>query len=298
MSTNIEAKADKEELGTLRADIEAKADKESLALYLQTVNYAKEYMKLSQQNMQNLIDEARKRLPEKVLNKKELLTIVDEDKNKFDAFYVEFEDRFRGSREDIKKRVEVYLPYLENLPFKKEEMKIIDVGCGRGEWIELLAENGYDAQGIDLNRIMVAKSQELGLDVMEADVIEHLKSLADKSLHVITGFHIIEHLPFEVLMKMYEESFRVLKPGGMVIFETPNPENILVGACSFYMDPTHINPLVPDSMQFIIKYKGFENIEIKRLHKYSDFNNCITDNNFIIKHFCNEMDYALIGFKV
>jgi O-antigen chain-terminating methyltransferase len=280
-----------------RDELEQKANRDELYRYLDSVNYAKEYMKISQNNMQYLIDEVKKRLPDEVLNQKELLAITEEEKHKFDSFYVEFEDYFRGTRKDIKQRVEVYLPYIENLPFEREDIKVLDVGCGRGEWIELLGDNGYSAHGIDLNRIMVAKSQELGLNVQEADVIEHLQSLENESLAVITGFHIIEHLPFEILMKMYDESLRVLKPGGIVIFETPNPENLIVGACNFYTDPTHINPLVPKTMDFILKQKGFSNVEVKRLHKYSDYYPTEKDDDFKNNHFYNEMDYAIIGYK-
>jgi O-antigen chain-terminating methyltransferase len=297
LHTGLESKADKTELEPLHTGLESKADKSELELYLQTVSYAKEYMRISQQNMQNLIDEAKKRLPKKILNQKELLIIAEEEKHRYDYLYVAFEDRFRGSREEIKKRVEVYLPYIEKLPFNKEEFKALDVGCGRGEWIELLGERGYKAQGIDLNRIMVAKSQELGLHVKQADVIEYLTSLEDGSLSVITGFHIIEHLPFEVLMKMYEEAYRVLKKGGIVIFETPNPENLIVGACNFYSDATHINPLVPETTLFTFEQQGFVNTEIKRLHKYSDYYPTDDSDAFKNKYFYNEMDYSVIGYK-
>jgi 2-polyprenyl-3-methyl-5-hydroxy-6-metoxy-1,4-benzoquinol methylase len=298
----LNIKADKTEVESIQTKLESKADKTELELYLQTVSYAKEYMKISQQNMQNLIDEAKKRLPKELLNQKELLKITEEEKYKFDNFYIEFEDKFRGSREEIKQRLEIYLPYIEKLPFKKEEFKALDVGCGRGEWLELLKEQGYNAQGIDLNRIMVAKSQELGLDVKKADVIEYLKLLEDESLSVITGFHIIEHLPFEILMKMFEESYRVLKKGGMVIFETPNPENLIVGACNFYTDPTHRNPLVPQTSQFLLKSCGFEKCDIQRFNLMKEVNYIegeeFSDVNDLLYAFSKEQDYAVIGYKL
>jgi len=294
----LETKVNLNTVKELENELEKKAERTEFELYLQTVSYAKDYIKLSQEKMQELIDEAKKRLPKKILNKKELLAITDEEKHKFDALYVEFEDRFRGTRKDIKSRMEVYLPYLENLSFIKTDMDILDVGCGRGEWLELLVERGYkNVNGIDLNRMMVSISNELNLNVKAVDVIEYLVSLEDESLSVITGFHIIEHLPFEVLMTMYKESLRVLKKGGMIIFETPNPENILVAAHHFYTDPTHINPLVPVTTQFLVEQSGFINVEIKRLHKYSKYHEIGKDNELISDNFLNEMDYSIIGYK-
>ena len=275
-----------------------KATQKEFEFYLQTLNYAKESMRISQNKMQDLINEAKKRLPDETLTSQELQSITQEESHKFDAFYVAFEDRFRGSREDIKARLNVYLPYLENLAFPKEEITLLDIGCGRGEWLELLTEHDYpNVKGLDLNRIMVTQSQEMGLCVVESDVLAYLSTLEDESLCVLTGFHIIEHLPFEVLMKLFEESYRVLKKGGLIIYETPNPENILIGACNFYSDPTHLNPLVPFATQFMAEQHQFQEIEIKRLHKYSDYFDVKEQNEFISSLFYNEMDYAVIGHK-
>ena len=277
----------------LQQGLAKKADLIQFDEYLQTVNYAKEYMKISATNMKTLIDEAKKRLPIEI----DIQELIREEAHEFDALYVEFEDKFRGTRADIKQRMEVYLPYLLTLPFKKEQIEILDVGCGRGEWLELLKENNYHAKGIDLNAIMVSLSQGFDLDTKKIDVIEHLKLLEDESLSMITGFHIIEHLPFDILMSMYQECYRVLKKGGMIIFETPNPENLLVSAHYFYTDPTHINPLVPATTQFLVEYNGFRDIEVKRLHKYSQYNTISMENEFLEKHFNNEMDYSVIGYK-
>ena len=260
-------------------------------------------MKVSQKNIQILIDEAKKRLPVKTLNKNELLSIVNEEKHKYDSLYVEFENHFRGTREDIKDRLKVYLPYLKKLPFTKKDTIFLDVGCGRGEWLELAKEVGYsNVKGLDLNRIMVSESKTLGFDVVESDVIKYLESLEDESLSVITGFHIIEHLPFEVMMKLFEESLRTLKKGGMVIFETPNPENLLVGACNFYTDPTHINPIPPITAQFLLQERGFVNTNILRLNlmkeaKYIN-DKKFSDVNDILFACTKEQDYAVIGYKV
>jgi len=284
-------------LETLEHAIDLKIDKEDIKNYLEKVHNAQSYLKSSMQTIETLVSEAKKRLPHETFTQAELIKITEEEKHFLDMLYVAFEDKFRGTRSDIKERLSVYFPYLEKLPFEKEKTKILDLGCGRGEWLELLNEQSYKAEGIDLNRIMVAKSKELGLAVKEADVICYLESLEADSVSMITGFHIIEHLPFEILMKMFKESYRVLQSGGIVIFETPNPENLLVGACSFYTDPTHRNPLVPETSAFLLESSGFDKYEIKRLNKYCDYYPVSEENEFVTQHFYNEMDYAVIGYK-
>ena len=115
---------------------------------------------------------------------------------------------------------------------------MLDAGCGRGEWLELLKEQGITTgRGIDNNRVMVKQCEGYGLDVIEGDVIESLRDFPSASLGAVTAFHLIEHLPLNVLVKFLDETARVLKSGGIAIFETPNPENILVGAFTFYLDP-------------------------------------------------------------
>lgn len=284
------------------SELQMKANLKDFEFYMQTVNYAKEYMRLTEQTMQSLINEAKKRLPHEVLNQEELKLITEEEKYKFDNFYIEFEDKFRGSRDEIKNRVKTYLPYIEKLPFKKEDIRSLDVGCGRGEWLELLQENGYiSSKGVDLNRMMVTKSKEFGLDVEEADVIKYLSNQKDETLSFITGFHIIEHLPFEILMKFLEESYRVLQKGGMVIFETPNPENIVVGACNFYTDPTHLNPIPPITGEFLLQQNGFMDTDILRLNLSKEVkyikDGSFSDVNDILFAFTKEQDYAIIGYK-
>ncbi len=251
----------------------------------------------NQRRLNLLLEEARKRLPEP-FSVEQITTITKEEEHIFDAMYVAFEDKFRGTRKDIQQRQEVYLPTLENALKATDQALVLDMGCGRGEWLELLQEHNIRAEGVDLNCIMIRECEEQGLKATEADILDYLRLFKNASVSAVTGFHIIEHLPFKVLIALFDECLRVLKPGGVIIFETPNPENLLVGACNFYTDPSHHNPLVPETMRFTIEQRGFEKTEIKRLHKYSDFYETTSNDEFIKTHFYNEMDYAIIGYKV
>lgn len=159
-------------------------------------------------------------------------------------FYRAFEDKFRGAREVIKARLKVYLPFIKPLKDIYPDASAVDLGCGRGEWLELLAENGFSAQGVDLDDGMLAACRELGLRVQTGEAVAFLKSLPDQSQAVISGFHLAEHIPFDDLQALVEESLRVLRPAGVLILETPNPENIVVGTSSFYLDPTHRKSVV------------------------------------------------------
>jgi SAM-dependent methyltransferase len=184
---------------------------------------------------------------------------------RLDAFYVSFEDRFRGPREEIKKRVEIYIPLIRKAYAGRPEAPVLDVGCGRGEWLELLKEQKLAASGVDINSAMLAQCRERKLKVVHADAIAHLRTLPEKSLGAVTGFHIIEHLALEVLMDLLAETIRVLVPGGVAIFESPNCKNLVVGATNFNVDPTHRNPIFPETAQFMLSIHGFEKVELKYL---------------------------------
>ena len=184
-----------------------------------------------------------------------------------DNFYRAFEERFRGSREVIQERLRVYIPFIEPLlPYLKTG-RAIDIGCGRGEWLELMMELGLEAVGVDLDDGMLAACRERNLVVHTQDALEYLKGLPDESQVVVSGFHLVEHVSFSFLRNLVLEAKRVLEPGGLLIFETPNPENLVVGATTFYLDPTHNHPIPPVLLQFVCEYSGFERTKIVRLQE-------------------------------
>lgn len=184
-----------------------------------------------------------------------------------DQFYKAFEDKYRGSEAEIKARLAVYFPLLDSLAARASPVAL-DLGCGRGEWLGLLAERGFQTTGIDLDAAMVAVCREKTLPVTQQDALTALRAYADQQLSLITGFHIAEHLPFESLLKLIQEAHRVLVHGGVLILETPNPENISVGTYSFYTDPTHARPLPPNLLSFLCEYASFEIVKVVRVNAW------------------------------
>jgi len=198
-------------------------------------------------------------------------------------FYRAFEERYRGPQEQIKSRLKVYLPFI--LPLKQFDQACqgIDLGCGRGEWLELMQDNDINVQGVDIDQGMLDAARERGLNANHGDAIQVLQALKSESQMLVSGFHIAEHLPFEVLRALIDESLRVLKPGGLLVLETPNPENIVVGTASFYLDPSHQKPIPFQLLSFMVEYSGFEKVKVLRLQEPAGLatNNVLTFLNVL-----------------
>lgn len=180
-------------------------------------------------------------------------------------FYRAFEDRYRGSRETIKERLRAYLPFLQ--PLAGAQAAALDLGCGRGEWLELLGEHGFAARGIDLDDGMLAACLERGLDVKNQDALAALREQPDNSLALVSAFHLVEHIPFDLVRQLIAEALRALQPGGLLIMETPNPENLVVGASDFYTDPSHERPVPPNLLAFAAEHGGFARHKVVRLQE-------------------------------
>lgn len=214
-----------------------------------------------------------------------------------DSFYRAFEEKFRGSQTEIRRRLEVYEEFIELIKTQISDERALDLGCGRGEWLDLLRDWNVQAFGVDLDSQMLAAARERSLDVQLKDAVEALKEARDNSISIVSAFHLAEHLPFSTLRILVSEAHRVLMPGGLLILETPNPENLKVGSHTFYLDPTHRNPLPPSLTQFLVEYSGFSRNTIIRLQQPSaspdSTSVCIED---II--FGTSPDYAVIAQKV
>lgn len=213
-----------------------------------------------------------------------------------DYFYRAFEEKYRGSCELIQSRLKIYLPFIEQIKELELKPKIIDLGCGRGEWLQLLADNGCHAHGVDLDAGMLEVCRKKGLDVVFKDALLALRELQDNSYLVVSGFHLVEHLPFDTLKLMFQEIIRVLKPGGILIFETPNAENIRVASNDFYLDPTHIRPLPTQLLSFMSEYYGFERTKIIRMQEEEALK-CFESANLFQVMTGVSPDYAIVSQK-
>ena len=192
---------------------------------------------------------------------------VDEvplDRLAAETVYAAIEDRFRGSPEAIREQQSNYLDLIKKLPGSKP---VVDLGCGRGEFLSLLAESDIAGVGVDLSSAFVAECQEQGLDVTEQDLLAFLGSQKDKSLRAVVSFQVLEHLPFPVLLRTYAEAFRVLVPGGLFLNETPNGANLAVGGSTFWLDHTHIRPLHPELLSHFAKFYGYTDIRVDLVSK-------------------------------
>lgn len=213
-------------------------------------------------NLSKAIADARATLPPSSASSAAGLNALDD--HALDSLYVAFEDRFRGPKSEISRTLERYLTiFLTTDPVAAGGL-VLDIGCGRGEWLALLKANNMAARGVDLNEAMVEHCRSEGLDVIAGDAIAYLRNAPDGSFGGVTGFHIVEHLPFTVLVGLLNECYRALAPGGVILFETPNPENLVVGACTFHYDPTHQKPLPPDLMRFLAETRGYVDVRIVR----------------------------------
>jgi SAM-dependent methyltransferase len=165
--------------------------------------------------------------------------------------YASFEDHFRGSEEMVRERQRAYLPLLEG------RSAVLDVGCGRGEFLELMREAGLDAEGIDIDPAMVDRCRKKGLDhVHVADAVEYLERKGDRSVGVIFAAQVIEHLSYAELLRLLRGARDTLAGGGLLIVETVNPHSPQ-GLKHFWIDPTHRHPLFPETIVALCGLVGY-----------------------------------------
>jgi O-antigen chain-terminating methyltransferase len=171
--------------------------------------------------------------------------------------YLGFEEAFRGSADEISTRLAEYAPAFDGLS------DILDVGCGRGEFLSLLRARGISARGVDTNDAMVAECQARGLDVVKADALAHLREIPDGSIGGLFASQVVEHLPPDYLAALLETAGHKVRPGGVLILETINPTCWLAFFESYIRDLTHIRALHPETLQYFVRVSGFADVRIE-----------------------------------
>ena len=179
-----------------------------------------------------------------------------------DYSYLMLENRFRGSESEIAARQEFYADYFKMAPAGGP---VLDVGCGRGELLEVLRQRSISAFGIDLDTAMIELCREKKLSVQEADVLAYLRGLEDRSLSGLIALQVVEHLTMPQLKELFILCTQKLKSGSRVIFETINPRSLLALSSNYFRDPTHVWPLHPDTLAYLMSLNGLKVIETRML---------------------------------
>jgi O-antigen chain-terminating methyltransferase len=184
-----------------------------------------------------------------------------------DGLYVALENHFRGSRDLVAERQR---EYIDSLPGTiTAETPLVDLGCGRGEWLSVLRDLKIPALGVDSNTVCAEECKEIGLAFEHKDLLQFLEARADQSVGAFTMFQVLEHLPFPVLVEVLRHIRRTLVPGGLLIAEVPNAKNLRVASGTFWIDPTHQRPLFPELLLFLATEVGFKKSEGRYVNDFS-----------------------------
>lgn len=181
-------------------------------------------------------------------------------KHEADFSYLLLENRYRGSEEEISKRLEIYPAY-----FKSASKPVLEIGPGRGELLKLLGKQNISAYGVDIDLAMVQAANAAGLDARAGDGIAHLRTLPDHSIGGLIAIQVVEHLQRHQLEELFALSLQKIEPGGRVIFETINPRSLLALSSNYFRDPTHVWPLHPDTLEYAMNLSGLKTVEVKFL---------------------------------
>jgi O-antigen chain-terminating methyltransferase len=171
--------------------------------------------------------------------------------------YTAFENRFRGTPDEVRERLASYVPLFRG------QAPVVDLGCGRGEFLELLKAEGIEARGVDGNAHAAAECRGRGLDVVEGDLLAFLRAQAAASLGGVFAAQVAEHLPPAVLQEALGQAHRALRPGGLLVLETVNARSVLALLEVYNRDLTHERPLHPDTLRFLAAASGFTDVRIE-----------------------------------
>jgi O-antigen chain-terminating methyltransferase len=207
--------------------------------------------------------------------------------------WLKFAEKFRGSESAIKQRQQMYAIRFQG------HAPVLDIGCGRGEMLDVFRESGIEAVGIDLNEDSLAVCRGKGLQVEAADLFAYLRALPDSSLGGVVCSQVVEHLPPQRLLELIQLAQAKLRTGGLLAIETPNPECLAIFATHFYLDPTHRHPLPPALMSFYLEEAGFGGIEVERLNPAIESMPSLAElPGAFQKEFFGALDYAVFARRL
>ena len=224
----------------------------------------------------------------------------DSDLLKLDNWYQDLQELHRGAPEAVLEVQKSYTAHFNERAWLQAAGPVVDLGCGRGEWLSLLAQEGWMTRGVDSSEEAVREARERGLDVELGDLVEFLETCPENSLSGVTAFQVIEHLPFGRIMALMHTAFRALIPGGILLLDTPNPENLQVSTYSFWLDPTHRHPIPPPLIMDLSYHVGFRDGSVLRKNPFPQWREQERGTSLegeVAYRLYGPQDYALLAYK-
>jgi SAM-dependent methyltransferase len=204
--------------------------------------------------------------------------------------YERFEDRFRPET-SVRERQADYVELL------RDHERVVDLGCGRGELIEMLKERGVSAYGVEIDPDFVSLLEEKGIEVVVEDAVAHLEGLEPGDVDGIVASHLVEHLPPTAVVQLVALAAEKLPERGLLILETPNPESLIAGSINFHRDLTHVRPIHPDTLAFLAESAGFSRVEIRRLSPVPDDERLPLSSDGSMDDVVRQLNELLYGYQ-
>ncbi len=270
-------------------------------ILFESLNWKIEKLKIHKEKIEGILEtffSIKKDIEEfAILLKRKEFSVEEAERleKKFDDLgYRFFETSFRGWEESIKERQKVYLNYFMG------RKNVMDFGCGRGEFLELLRENNIEGYGIEINEEMIRICREKGLKCLNEDILFHLSSLEDESLGGFFSSQVIEHLEPVFLRKIFDLLYFKLVKGSFAVVETVNPTSLYTLVEVFYRDPTHKNPIHPETLKFFIESSGFRVEEIRYISPTKEELKSIPEENDLLRRISYNfkiLNKLILGFQ-
>jgi len=204
-----------------------------------------------EQSLKSIIESVKQKTTSQDLSK------LEQIKDQLSTYqYSDFEQRFRGDENLVKEKLKKYLPIFSSSD------NILDIGCGRGEFLQLLKEQGKTGTGIDISLSMLKIAEQKGLTCQRHDALQYLKKIKSESIGGIFSAQVIEHLHPDYFRNLILESYRVLKKNSPIVLETINPLSIFALSNIYFLDVTHQKPLHPEFLRYLLESSGFDNVNI------------------------------------